>query len=136
MITTGFDQIAETFSISTDQISLGLVGVLQLTTGTGTFFTAAAAAVWGKRPVFLISTFGLFATSAWGFFAGSFFSLEMMRVVQGFSAAPLETLVSATVSELFFIHEKGKMLSIWNLFVMGGVKLGYALHPIYWFALY
>jgi len=48
-----------------------------------------------------------------------------MRVVQGFAAAPLETLVSATVSEIFFVHEKGKMLSIWNLFVMGGVKLGY-----------
>jgi len=47
-----------------------------------------------------------------------------MRVIQGFSAAPLETLISATVSELFFVHEKGKMLSIWNLFVMGGVKLG------------
>jgi MFS family permease len=47
-----------------------------------------------------------------------------MRVIQGFSAAPLETLISATVSELFFAHEKGKMLSIWNLFVMGGVKLG------------
>jgi hypothetical protein len=47
-----------------------------------------------------------------------------MRAVQGLAAAPLETLVSATVSELFFVHEKGKMLSIWNLFVMGGVKLG------------
>ncbi|KAL3419491.1 major facilitator superfamily transporter [Phlyctema vagabunda] len=124
MITTGFDQIAEAFNVETDQISLGLVGVLQLTTGTGTFFTAAAAAVWGKRPVFLISTLGLFGTSAWGFFANSFLSLEIMRAVQGFAAAPLETLVSATVSELFFIHEKGKMLSIWNLFVMGGVKLG------------
>lgn len=48
-----------------------------------------------------------------------------MRILQGFAAAPLETLISATISELFFIHEKGKMLSIWNLFVMGGVKLGY-----------
>lgn len=47
-----------------------------------------------------------------------------MRVIQGFSAAPLETLISATISELFFTHEKGKMLSVWNLFVMGGVKIG------------
>ncbi|QSZ30496.1 hypothetical protein DSL72_000050 [Monilinia vaccinii-corymbosi] len=47
-----------------------------------------------------------------------------MRAVQGFCSSPLETLVSATVSEIFFVHEKGKMLSIWNLFVMGGVKLG------------
>jgi hypothetical protein len=70
MITTGFDAIEKTFNVTTDQISFNLVGVLQLTTGAGTFFTAAAAAVWGKRPVFLISTLGLCGTSFWGFFAG------------------------------------------------------------------
>jgi hypothetical protein len=70
MITTGLEEIAKAFSVTTDQVSFNLVGLLQLTTGSGTFFTAAAAAVWGKRPVFLISTLFLFGTSAWGFFAG------------------------------------------------------------------
>jgi MFS family permease len=56
-------------------------------------------------------------------------SLSVMRAIQGFCASPLETLVSATVSEIFFVHEKGRMLSIWNLFVMGGVKLGYDHYP-------
>jgi MFS family permease len=124
MITTGFDEISETFKVSADDISFNIVGVLQLTTGSGTFFTAAAAAIWGKRPVFIVSTLVLLGTNAWGFFASSFLSLTMMRLAQGFAAAPLETLVSATISEIFFTHEKGKMLSIWNLFVMGGVKLG------------
>lgn len=70
MITTGFADIEKTFNVTTDQISFGIVGLLTLTTGGGTFFTAAAAAVWGKRPVFIISAIGLFATNAWGFFAG------------------------------------------------------------------
>jgi hypothetical protein len=80
MITTGFDEIASTFHVNADQISFNLVGLLQLTTGGGTFFTAASAAVWGKRPVFVISTLFLFSTSAWGFFAGvsSPFSLPDM----------------------------------------------------------
>jgi MFS family permease len=129
MITTGLEDIAKAFNVTTDQVSFNIVGLLQLTTGSGTFFTAAAAAVWGKRPVFIISTIFLLGTNAWGFFAGSFLSLTIMRVIQGFAAAPLETLISATVSEIFFVHEKGKMLSIWNLFVMGGVKLGYFLLP-------
>ncbi|KAF8854618.1 MFS general substrate transporter [Acephala macrosclerotiorum] len=124
MITTGLEDIAKAFNVTTDQVSFNIVGLLQLTTGSGTFFTAAAAAVWGKRPVFIISAIFLLGTNAWGFFAGSFLSLTIMRVIQGFAAAPLETLISATVSEIFFVHEKGKMLSIWNLFVMGGVKLG------------
>ncbi|KAB8295733.1 hypothetical protein EYC80_008558 [Monilinia laxa] len=124
MITTGSEDVATSFDVTTDQVSFNIVGIMQLTTGFGTFFTAAAAAVWGKRPVFIISTFGLLATNTWGFFSESFISLSIMRAVQGFCASPLETLVSATVSEIFFVHEKGKMLSIWNLFVMGGVKLG------------
>jgi hypothetical protein len=70
MITTGFDEIKKIFNVTADQISFNLVGLLQLATGSGTFSTAPAAAVWGKRPVFLISTFFLFGTSTWGFFAG------------------------------------------------------------------
>ncbi|CAG8954528.1 hypothetical protein HYFRA_00004442 [Hymenoscyphus fraxineus] len=124
MITTGFDEIGAAFNVNADQISFSLVGVLQLTTGCGIFFTAAAAAVWGKRPVFFLSTLVLLGTSAWGFFAGNHFSLSMMRMIQGFASAPLDTLVSATVAELFFIHEKGTMLSIANLFVLAGSKLG------------
>lgn len=70
MITTGFDQISQALKVDVDSISFNIVGVMQLTTGGGTFFTAAAAAVWGKRPVLLIAAVGLFGTSAWGFFAG------------------------------------------------------------------
>lgn len=71
MITTGFEEISKAFNVNIDRISFNIVGVMQLTTGGGTFFTAAAAAVWGKRPVFIVSAFALFGTSAWGFFAGA-----------------------------------------------------------------
>ncbi|KAA8567515.1 hypothetical protein EYC84_007991 [Monilinia fructicola] len=131
MITTGSEDIATSFGVTTDEVSFNIVGIMQLTTGSGTFFTAAAAAVWGKRPVFIVSTLGLLATNTWGYFSDSFISLSIMRAVQGFCASPLETLVSATVSEIFFVHEKGKMLSIWNLFVMGGVKLGQLIAGFY-----
>ena len=69
MITTGFEEISEQFHVSLDEISSDLVGFMQMATGSGTFFTAAAAACWGKRPVFIISTAILMATNAWGFFA-------------------------------------------------------------------
>lgn len=69
MITTGFEEISKDFNVSLDQISSDLVGFMQMATGSGTFFTAAAAACWGKRPVFIVSTAILMATNAWGFFA-------------------------------------------------------------------
>lgn len=70
MITTGLEDVAKAFNVTTDQVSFNIVGLLQLTTGSGTFFTAAAAAVWGKRPVFVVSALFLLGTNAWGFFAG------------------------------------------------------------------
>ena len=44
MVTTGFDEIASAFKVTTDQISFNNIGVMTLTTGGETFFTAAAAA--------------------------------------------------------------------------------------------
>ncbi|EKD20278.1 uncharacterized protein L3040_007289 [Drepanopeziza brunnea f. sp. 'multigermtubi'] len=124
MLTPGMEDIAKKFNVTTDQASFNLVGLLLAATGGALCFTAAAAAVWGKRPVFFLSTLCLFATSTWGFFSPNLLSLTASRFIQGVAAAPLDTLIGATVSELFFVHEKGRMLSIWNMFVMGGPKLG------------
>jgi len=47
-----------------------------------------------------------------------------MRVVQGIASAPLETLVTSTVSDLFFVHQRGMRLSIWGTFLASGFLLG------------
>ncbi|OAX82448.1 hypothetical protein ACJ72_03195, partial [Emergomyces africanus] len=53
----------------------------------------------------------------------SFRSLWIMRIVQGLSAAPLETLVTSTVSDIFFVHERGQKLAIWGIAITAGVLL-------------
>jgi hypothetical protein len=47
MVTPGFGEVIADYKVSLDQVSTYLVGVLILATGTGTFFTSAAATVWG-----------------------------------------------------------------------------------------
>jgi hypothetical protein len=69
MVTPGFGEVIADYKVTLDQVSTYLVGVLVLATGTGTFFTSAAATVWGKRPVFVISVFVLLVTCVWGFYA-------------------------------------------------------------------
>jgi hypothetical protein len=69
MVTPGFREVIADYKVSLDQVSTYLVGVLVLATGTSTFFTSAAATVWGKRPVFVISIFVLLVTCVWGFYA-------------------------------------------------------------------
>ncbi|PGH08900.1 hypothetical protein GX51_00957 [Blastomyces parvus] len=118
IIAPGLAVASERYKVSLDQVSTFLIGVLILSTGGGTFFTAAAATIWGKRPVFIIST-GDYVD----FCFKSFQSLWIMRIVQGISAAPLETLVTSTVSDIFFVHERGEKLAIWGIAVVSGVIL-------------
>ncbi|ORY19528.1 major facilitator superfamily domain-containing protein [Clohesyomyces aquaticus] len=124
MITPGLRVVAMRYDVSLDLVSSLLIGFLAFWIGFTTFFTASGANVWGKRPFFVISTAALLATNIWGYFATSFTSLAVMRVFQGIASAPLETLVTSTVSDLFFVHQRGKRLSIWGCMLGSGVLLG------------
>jgi MFS family permease len=37
-----------------------------------------------------------------------------MRAIQGIASAPLETLVTASVADLYFVHQRGTRLAIWG----------------------
>jgi MFS family permease len=124
MLGPGFVEIFKLYHVNLNAISTYMIGMLLLMTGLGTFFTSAAATIWGKRPVFIVSVFILLITNIWGFMATSFLSLQLMRVVQGLASAPLETLVTSAVSDVFFVHQRGKRLGIWGLMVYSGIALG------------
>jgi hypothetical protein len=68
MISPGLPLLAMEYQKSLDVISTYLVGLFILWTGAFTFFTSAAASVWGKRVVFVLSAAALLALNAWGAF--------------------------------------------------------------------
>ncbi|KAI1800781.1 MFS general substrate transporter [Daldinia bambusicola] len=124
MISPGLVVISKQFHVSPDMVSTFMVGSILLFTGATTFFTASGANIWGKRPFFVISTLLLLISNIWGTFADSFPSLAAMRIFQGIASAPLETLVTSTVSDLFFVHQRGTRLSLWGVMLGTGVLLG------------
>ncbi|KAH9893654.1 MFS transporter-like protein [Xylariomycetidae sp. FL2044] len=124
MISPGLVIISEQFQVDPDTVAAFMVGAIVLFTGAVTFFTASGANIWGKRPFFVISTLLLLASNVWGTFADSFPSLAAMRIFQGIASAPLETLVTSTVSDLFFVHQRGFRLSLWGVMLGSGVLLG------------
>lgn len=124
MVTPGLPLIAEKYNVSIDMVASLVIGFLAFWIGFTTFFTAAGANIWGKRPFFLVSTVVLLATNVWGYFTKSFVSLAVMRVVQGIASAPLETLVTSSVSDMYFIHQRGTRISIWGCMLASGVLLG------------
>ncbi|OAL05503.1 MFS general substrate transporter [Phaeosphaeriaceae sp. SRC1lsM3a] len=124
MVTPGIPLLAMKYNVSLDMVSSLIIGFLAFWIGFTTFFTAAGANIWGKRPFFVISTVVLLATNVWGYFTTSFTSLAVMRVIQGIASAPLETLVTSTVSDMYFVHQRGTRISVWGCMLASGVLLG------------
>ncbi|KAI5375071.1 hypothetical protein J4E82_006150 [Alternaria postmessia] len=124
MVTPALPLIAMKYKVNIDMVASLVIGFLAFWIGFTTFFTAAGANIWGKRPFFIISTVILLATNVWGFFTRSFISLAVMRVVQGIASAPLETLVTSTVSDMYFVHQRGTRIAVWGCMLASGVLLG------------
>ena len=123
MLTPAFHVLTETYNISFSTASTFVFGTLVLATGIGTFFSSAAATIWGKRPVFLVSTLILLICCVWGFLARSFVSLAAMRMVEGLASAPLEMLVTSTVGDLFFVHQRGSKMAVWGFMYLCGISM-------------
>ncbi|RFU33959.1 hypothetical protein B7463_g2387, partial [Scytalidium lignicola] len=130
MISPGLLLLSARFGKSLDTVSTFLVGLFLLWTGIFTFFTSAAASVWGKRVVFLMSGLALLAFNAWGFYAKPFSEFVAMRLMQGFASAPFETLVTSSIQDIFFVHERGKKLAIWGSMITAGVFLGQVISGV------
>ncbi|KAL7621685.1 hypothetical protein AAE478_009012 [Parahypoxylon ruwenzoriense] len=124
MISPGLPLLAEEFDKSLDTIATFLVGLFIFWTGFFTFFTSAAASVWGKRVVLVLSTGALGLLNVWGFFTTTFEPFVVMRLLQGFCSAPLETLVTSTIQDIFYVHERGQKIAIWGLLISSGVLVG------------
>ncbi|KAJ4290323.1 hypothetical protein N0V90_010539 [Kalmusia sp. IMI 367209] len=133
MVTPGLQVIVATYGVSIDLASSLIIGFFAFWIGATTFFTASGANIWGKRPFLFISAVILFITCLWGQMIGathSFPQLAAMRIIQGIASAPLETLVTSTVSDLFFVHQRGTRLSIWGMMLASGVLLGQTISGV------
>jgi len=90
-----------------------LTGYYLLGVGVSCIFFVPSARIWGKRHQFLLATFLLVVTSAWGGASRSYQSLAAARFFQGLATAPFETLVNACVGDMYFVHVSGAF--VWNV---------------------
>jgi MFS family permease len=99
VLAAGFGQVAATFHVSTPKVAL-TTGIYMLGLGLGGVLVSPTAIIVGKRP-----------------------SLVAARFFQGMSVSPGEVLPSATVAEIFFLHERAFRLGIYTLLLIGGKNL-------------
>jgi len=122
ILAAGFTNVAATYHVTTPQVAL-TTGLYMMGLGVGSVFASPTAILYGKRPVYLVSAIIFILTSVWCALSPSYASLVVARVFQGISVSPVECLPSATVAEIFFLHERAYRLGIYTLLLLGGKNL-------------
>jgi MFS family permease len=122
ILAAGFTNVAATYNVATAKVAL-TTGLYMMGLGVGSVLFSPTAILFGKRPVYLFSAILFICTSVWCAASPSYNSLLVARIFQGISVSPVECLPSATVAEIFFLHERAYRLGIYTLLLLGGKNL-------------
>ncbi|KAK4047614.1 hypothetical protein OIV83_005272 [Microbotryomycetes sp. JL201] len=102
-----------------------MTGALVLAIGPGSAFLGPLQTKWGMRPVFLLSAIMALIGQVWaGASKYNFPSLIGARVVQGLGMSAYFNNVPAAIEAIYFVHERGTRMALWNLALVGGINLG------------
>lgn len=122
VLAAGFNDVAETYHVSIPRVAL-TTGLYMMGLGIGSVITSPTAILYGKRPVYLVGTLCFCASAVWCALSPNYASLVIARVFQGFAVSPCESLPSATIAEIFFLHERAYRVGIYTLLLLGGKNL-------------
>ncbi|KAI0130071.1 MFS general substrate transporter [Xylariales sp. AK1849] len=122
LIAAGFTNVAEDYHIEVSKVSL-TTGLYMMGLGIGSVIFSPTAILYGKRPVYLFSAVIFVLASIWCALSPNFTSLIVARIFQGIAVSPVECLPSATIAEIFFLHERAFRIGIYTLLLLGGKNL-------------
>lgn len=86
-------------------------------------FICALSRKYGKRPVYLVSTLFDIIGTAIGESRVSYKYLLAARIVQGFSTSAFESLIVATVGDMYFVHQRGSRVAVINFILNSASSL-------------
>ncbi|POR39623.1 Putative MFS-type transporter [Tolypocladium paradoxum] len=92
--------------------------------GTGNLLWVPMANKWGRRPVYILSYLIYFVTAVWLIFDKSYARFLAARILMGFGAGAAETIAPISIADIFFLHERGTIMSAYTCFLSVGVAAG------------
>ncbi|TRX97646.1 hypothetical protein FHL15_001401 [Xylaria flabelliformis] len=95
-----------------------------LVQGTGNFLWVPLTNKFGRRPVYIISYVIYLAAALWLIFERHFGGFLVGRILLGFGSGAAETLAPITIADVFFLHERGTIMSLYTSFLSIGVAFG------------
>lgn len=122
IIAAGFTNVANDYHIDVADVSL-TTGLYMMGLGIGSVIFSPTAILYGKRPVYLYSAILFIISAVWCALSPNFVSLILARIFQGIAVSPVECLPSATIAEIFFLHERAYRIGVYTLLLLGGKNL-------------
>lgn len=122
VLAAGFNTVASTYDVSTQYVAY-TTGFYMLGLGVGSVIMSPTAILYGKRPVYLLGVTLLILSAVWCALSPNYPSLAVARVFQGIAVSPVECLPSASIAEIYFLHERAYRLGIYTLLLLGGKNL-------------
>lgn len=119
ILAAGFSGLKEEFHKPLSTISY-LVGGFMLALGFGSVFASPTAVLYGKRLVYLVGIFIFLVGSIVAASSKNYGGLMAGRILTAFGASPTESLASASLSELYFQHERAYRTGLYTLLLLGG----------------
>ncbi|KAH6695333.1 major facilitator superfamily domain-containing protein [Plectosphaerella plurivora] len=121
----GMVQQAAFFNIPISHLAWS-AGICIIASGVATAFMMPLSVKIGRRPIFLLSTLAMGLGCVWCGIASrtTFASFFVGRAFVGLLSGPVEALIPSTITDIFFLHDRGEKISIYGLSVLGGNELG------------
>ncbi|KAJ7746278.1 MFS general substrate transporter [Mycena metata] len=116
-------RIAAEFNASPGAFAKVLSSYFVLVLGVSTIFLQVGSVKLGKRPIYLVTSLLLCASTVWASYTKSLGSFTGARVLMGIAAAPLEFLVGASINDIYHVHERSGPIAIWNVALINGINI-------------
>ncbi|KAL5356427.1 major facilitator superfamily domain-containing protein [Aspergillus floccosus] len=125
MMAGGMIQLATFFKRPLSDITYSN-GATLICQGLGTLLWMPMAVKFGRRPVYLASNALMGIACVWLAMAAeeNYPLFVVARAFLGLFEAPIEAIVPSTVTDIFYLHERGEKIALYGLSVLGGNELG------------
>ncbi|KAF5569557.1 major facilitator superfamily domain-containing protein [Fusarium pseudoanthophilum] len=125
IMAAGMIPLTERFGVSLQKLTYAN-GATLICQGVGNIFWMPFAIKFGRRPVYLLSNLLMGVACIWLGLASnaSYTPFVIGRAFLGLFEAPIESIVPTTITDTFFLHERGAMVSAYGLSVLSGNELG------------
>jgi len=122
VLAAGFANVSQTYGVTVPEVAL-TTGLYMLGLGLGSVIASPTAILYGKRPVYLVASVVFVLSAVWCALSPNYISLVLARIFMGLAVSPVECLPSATIAEIYFLHERAYRLGIYTLLLLGGKNL-------------